>query len=167
MIDAVLNKTTFVNGNNVGVLKQPLQDAVSRFDGALNLFVMEHLMRRGLWYDFQLTISSILGFHLDFNTIKRRSCILSYTLIQYRYTASVMATEAEFLQGMQPPDIEEVKVVSSTNNENPSKFSTPSTCKLRHSAEKLDEDTIRSAINSLFLQPHHQPHQVCKPSFPF
>ena len=52
LIDAISNKPEFVNGKQVGVLKPPLQDAVSKFDGTLNLFVIEHLMRRGLWYEY-------------------------------------------------------------------------------------------------------------------
>jgi hypothetical protein len=66
-----------------------------------------------------------------------------------------MASEAEFLKNMQPPDIEEVKVVSSSNNE---KISKPSV--LRHYAEKLDEDTIRFAIEHLFLQMREKSYQV-------
>ena len=66
-----------------------------------------------------------------------------------------MASEAEFLKDMQPPDIEEVKVVSSSNNE---KISKPSV--MRHYAEKLDEDTIRFAIKNLFLQLREKSYQV-------
>lgn len=66
-----------------------------------------------------------------------------------------MASEAEFLKDMQPPDIEEVKVVSSSNNE---KISKPSV--LRHYAEKLDEDTIRFSIKNLFLQIRDKSYQV-------
>ena len=73
----------------------------------------------------------------------------------FRYTASIMASEADFLKDMQPPDIEEVKVVSSSNNDN---ITNPSV--LRHYAEKLDEDTIRSAINNLFLQMQQKSYQV-------
>ncbi len=66
-----------------------------------------------------------------------------------------MASEAEFLKDMQPPDIEEVKVVPSRNNEAASKPTI-----LRHYAEKLDEHTIRFAINNLFLQFQEKSRQV-------
>ena len=72
-----------------------------------------------------------------------------------RYTASVMATEAEFLKDLKPPDIEEVKVVSSSHDDKISNTST-----IRHYAEKLDEVTIRQAINNLFLQNSHQSNKV-------
>ena len=66
-----------------------------------------------------------------------------------------MATEAEFLKDLKPPDIEEVKVVSSSDNDKVS-----NTSMIRHYAEKLDEVTIRQAIDNLFLQNSHESNEV-------
>ena len=63
-----------------------------------------------------------------------------------------MASEAEFLQGMQPPDIEEVKVISSLGNETRLNNSYAHLNETRHSAEKLDELTARLAIKRLLDQ---------------
>ena len=49
LIDAISNKPGFVDGKGFDGLKRQRRDAVSSFDGALNLFVIEHLMRQGLW----------------------------------------------------------------------------------------------------------------------
>ena len=73
-----------------------------------------------------------------------------------------MASEAEFLQEMQPPDIEEVKVISSLggesrlNNSNAHPNETT-----RHSAEKLDEVKARLAIKRLLDQGIQSPIKVC------
>ena len=72
-----------------------------------------------------------------------------------RYTASIMATEAEFLKDLKPPDIEEVKVVTSNDDKKISKASV-----IRHCAEKLDEETIRFAIDNMFLQNSHHIDRV-------
>ena len=72
-----------------------------------------------------------------------------------RYTASIMATEAEFLKDLKPPDIEEVKVMTS-NDDN----KIPSASVIRHYAEKLDEVTIRSAVDNLFLHNSYQADKV-------
>lgn len=66
-----------------------------------------------------------------------------------------MATEAEFLKDLKPPDIEEVKVMSSIDNDK--NISTPL---IRHHAEKLDEMTIRSAIDNLYLRNSCQVNKI-------
>ena len=66
-----------------------------------------------------------------------------------------MATEAEFLKDLKPPDIEEVKVVTS-NDDN----KIPSSSVIRHYAEKLDEVTVRSAVDNLFFQNSYQVDKV-------
>ena len=76
-----------------------------------------------------------------------------YSMI--RYTASIMATEAEFLKDLKPPDIEEVKVVASNDDKKVTKDSV-----IHHCAEKLDEKTIRSAVDNLFLRNSYQANKV-------
>ena len=73
-----------------------------------------------------------------------------------------MASEAEFSKEMQPPDIEEVKVVSSSKNQNVENTGPAPKDNIRHSAEKLDEDTVRMAINNLFAPDHLEPNRVRK-----
>ena len=75
-----------------------------------------------------------------------------------------MASEAEFLQGMQPPDIEEVKVISSLGGEARLNNSTAHPNETRHSAEKLDEVTARLAIKRLLDQGLQSPIKVCHTS---
>ena len=96
---------------------------------------------------------SLLVFGLLFNSVA--VFYLSYIFKKIRYTASIMATEAEFLVDLKPPDIEEVKVMSSTDNDK--SCNTPL---IRHYAEKLDEMTIRSAIDNLFLRNTYQGNKV-------
>ena len=72
-----------------------------------------------------------------------------------------MASEAEFLQGMQPPDIEEVKVISSLGGEVRLNNSNAQPNETRHSAEKLDEVTARLAIKRLLDQGLQSPIKVC------
>ena len=75
-----------------------------------------------------------------------------------------MASEAEFLQGMQPPDIEEVKVISSLGSEARLNNSNAHPNETRHSAEKLDEVTARLAIKRLLDQGLQSPIKVCHTS---
>ena len=75
-----------------------------------------------------------------------------------------MASEAEFLQGMQPPDIEEVKVISSLGGEPRLNNSNAHANETRHSAEKLDEVTARLAIKCLLDQGIQSPIKVCHTS---
>ena len=76
-----------------------------------------------------------------------------------------MASEAEFLQDLQPPDIEEVKVVSSSKaNSGVSEnviYSNESKPQRRHSAEKLDENKILQTIDLVFGKQQHN-GKVCK-----
>ena len=71
-----------------------------------------------------------------------------------------MASEAEFLQGMQPPDIEEVKVISSLGGEPRLNNANAHANETRHSAEKLDEVTARLAIKRLLDQGIQSPIKV-------
>ena len=75
-----------------------------------------------------------------------------------------MASEAEFLQGMQPPDIEEVKVISSLGGEARLNNSNAHANETRHSAEKLDEVKARLAIKRLLDQGLQSPIKVCHTS---
>ena len=72
-----------------------------------------------------------------------------------------MASEAEFWQEMQPPDIEEVKVISSLGGEARLNNSNANPNETRHSAEKLDEVTARLAIKRLLDQGLQSPIKVC------
>ena len=72
-----------------------------------------------------------------------------------------MASEAEFLQEMQPPDIEEVKVISSLGVEARLNNSNVHANETRHSAEKLDEVKARLAIKRLLDQGLQSPIKVC------
>ena len=75
-----------------------------------------------------------------------------------------MASEAEFLQEMQPPDIEEVKVISSLGGEARLNNSNAHANETRHSAEKLDEVKARLAIKRLLDQGIQSPIKVCHTS---
>ena len=75
-----------------------------------------------------------------------------------------MASEAEFLQEMQPPDIEEVKVISSLGGEARLNNSNAHANETRHSAEKLDEVKARLAIKRLLDQGLQSPIKVCHTS---
>ena len=75
-----------------------------------------------------------------------------------------MASEAEFSQEMQPPDIEEVKVISSLGGEARLNNSNAHANETRHSAEKLNEVTARLAFKRLFDQGLQSPIKVCHTS---